>query len=723
MKDQIRSLFVAPLILFFWFGLLGNPVDTEHVELELVAEKTALVPGETLTVAVRMKMDEHWHTYWANPGETGLPTQIEWSLPEGITAGPIQWPAPQWINYFDMVSYAYEGEVLLLVDLRVAETFKSDTPVALEARVDFLVCKEACIPGGADLTLSLPVKVSAEFSSRAEDIDATRARLPRILPGWEMKVVDNAESFALTVVAPEGSSFEGREATYFSLDGWVAPSEPRTSVAEGRLLNILLPKTDYPPEDQKDRFRGVLTSDIPWQANPSTIALEVNLPFSEDEEVANWLNNIPGLADTGLGGGESRPVTAGDTSFVAAIGLAFLGGILLNLMPCVFPVLSIKVLGFVQQAGEDQSKVKIHGFVFMLGVLVSFWLLAGLFLILRAAGQEIGWGFQLQTPGFVAVLISVLFLFGLNLSGVFEIGESLVGAGGGLQTKSGYSGSFFSGVLATVVATPCTAPFMGTALGVIVTLSAVQSMAVFTSLALGVALPYVLLSLFPAFLKWLPRPGAWMESFKKALAFLLYATVVWLAWVFGSQVGVNGMAALLLGLVALGIAAWIWGNWGNLTRRKPVRRAAALTALLFLITGGVVQYVAAGFEPVEVRNTSETTEGISWKPYSPEAVSASLEAGKTVYVDFTATWCLTCQVNKRVALSNDKVVRYFQDESIVALKGDWTRRDPVITRELEKFGRSGVPTNVIYRADGSTRLLPEVLTPGIVLDALKEKES
>ncbi|MCB1121628.1 MAG: thioredoxin family protein, partial [Verrucomicrobiae bacterium] len=399
------------------------------------------------------------------------------------------------------------------------------------------------------------------------------------------------------------------------------------------------------------------------------------------------------------------------------------GGMLLNLMPCVFPVLSIKVLGFVQQAGEDRSKVKLHGLVFLSGVLVSFWVLAGIFLALRAAGQEIGWGFQLQTPGFVAVLASILFLFGLNLSGVFEIGESLVGAGQGLQAKSGYSGSFFSGVLATVVATPCTAPFMGTALGVIITMSAIQSMTVFTALALGVALPYVLLSIFPTFLKWLPRPGAWMESFKKALAFLLYATVVWLAWVFGNQVGVNGMAALLLGLVALGIAAWIWGNWGNLTRKKSVRRVAALATLIFLVTGGVIQFVASGFEAVGLQVESEDKAGISWKPYSPDSVATYLEEGKTVYVDFTAKWCLTCQVNKRVALSNEEVIRYFKDQDIVALQGDWTRRDPVITRELEKFGRSGVPTNIIYRTNGSTQLLPEVLTPSIVLEALRKRES
>ena len=394
-------------------------------------------------------------------------------------------------------------------------------------------------------------------------------------------------------------------------------------------------------------------------------------------------------------------------SFGAALLFALVGGLMLNLMPCVFPVLSIKILGFVQQAGEDRTKIKLHGIVFTIGVLVSFWILAGLFLVLRAAGQEIGWGFQLQTPGFVAVLASVLFLFGLNLSGVFEIGESLTGAGGELQSKSGFTGSFFSGVLATVVATPCTAPFMGSALGIIVTLSAAQSMMIFTALALGVALPYLILSLFPSFLKWLPRPGAWMETFKKALAFLLYASVVWLAWVFGNQVGVTGMAGLLMGMVFIGIAAWIWGSWGNLTKRKSVRRVALFVALPILLVGGWIQYQASTLfaAPSDMAETGGSDD-ISWAPYDPDAVMASIAEGKTVYVDFTATWCLTCQVNKKVAFGNDEVIDYFKRNDIVTLKGDWTRRDPVITRELQKFGRSGVPTNIIYRPDGSSTLLP-----------------
>jgi thiol:disulfide interchange protein/DsbC/DsbD-like thiol-disulfide interchange protein len=698
----------------------GEAIKTEQVEAELVSEWKGLVPGQTNTVALRLAMEDQWHSYWANPGETGLATEIEWSLPEGVTAGPIQWPAPQWIESLGLVSYGYEGEVFLLIDLDVAGTLPLGQDLTLSATASWLACKEACVPGSANLRLTLPVLNEKKPGPWKADFDATRETMPQALPEWEMKVVDNGESFALTAIAPEGKTFQDHEFTYFSLDGWVAASKPRTFLAEGRILTIVLPKTDYEPESGQDRFRGVLVGDQSRDNPKLFYAKEVNLPFSGNESVAAWLAQASGVEATLPG--EKVSSIAGSPAFGTALFFAFVGGLMLNLMPCVFPVLSLKILGFVQQAGEDKSKVKIHGIVFTVGVLVSFWLLAGLFLILRSAGQEIGWGFQLQSPGFVALLASLLFLFGLNLQGVFEMGESLTGAGSKLQAKSGYSGSFFSGVLATVVATPCTAPFMGSALGIIITLSAAQSMLIFTALAVGVAMPYLILSFFPAFLKWLPRPGAWMLTFKKGLAFLLYLTVVWLAWVFGNQVGVTGMAGLFFGLIFIGIAAWIWGDWGNLTKKKPVRRTAFAAALLAMLVGGWIQYKASGFVTPVVGELAIASNKINWQKYSPEKVESLLAEGKTVYVDFTATWCLTCQVNKKVAFANNDVVQQFLDQGVVALKGDWTRRDPVITREIQKFGRSGVPTNVIYRPNGSSSLLPEVLTPGIVLASLQDDQ-
>ncbi len=717
---------IPPLYFTFAFfltvvpsGLQSEAVRTNHAVLELVSERTGLVPGKANTVGIRFELEEGWHTYWANPGDTGLPTEITWELPPGIEAGGIQWPAPHWIEYFDLVSYGYEEEVLLLVDLEVDESLPMGQSVDLAAEVNFLVCKEACIPGSAKLELTLPVAQAPSPSHWKSAFEATRSQLPRTLSNYRLGVVDNGQSFALTVIAPEGIRLEGREVTFFSLDGWVAASEPRTSLAEGRILTQVLPKSALEPESDQNRFRGILVSDVPWDSQNRYPSLKVDVPFSDDLTVSGWVAGIKGNAMIDPGG----PTATGGgpaIGFFTTLWFAFVGGLLLNLMPCVFPVLSIKVLGFVQQAGEEASKVKRHGLVFTLGVLFSFWLLAGLLLALRAAGEEIGWGFQLQTPGFVAVLASVLFLFGLNLSGVFEVGESLTGAGAQLQAKSGYSGSFFSGVLATVVATPCTAPLMGTALGAVIVLPAYQSMLVFTSLALGMAFPYLLLSFFPAFMKYLPRPGAWMESFKKGLAFLLYASVVWLAWVFGNQVGVTGMAGLLLGLLIMGAAAWVWGSWGAFHRSKTSRRWASSMALLILVAGAYLQYLSTQFALEEVEVVSKDASGIAWGNYSPAAVDGALKEGKTVFVDFTATWCLTCQVNKKVAFSNDEVIRFFEENAILPLKGDWTKSDPVITRELQKFGRNGVPTNIIYWPDGTTRLLPEVLTPGIVLNAFEK---
>ncbi len=720
MKSSFLPYFLFWLCLAFVpCGLQSKAVRTDHAALELVSEWTSLVPGKTNAVAIRLEMEDHWHTYWANPGDSGLPPEIKWNLPQGIEAGEIQWPAPQWIELFELVSYGYEGEVMLLVDLQVDDSLAVGQSVDLAADVDFLVCEEVCIPGSAALELTLPVGDDPQPSTWKGQFDATRNQLPQSLPDYRLGVVDNGQSFALTVIAPDGMSFDGRKVTYFSLDGWVAASEPRTSLADGRVLTLVMPKSEFAPESGRDRFRGVLVTDEAWDGQNRFSSLQVDLPYSDPITVSGWITGIGGNA--ALAPGSASPAAGPPAiGFLTALLFAAVGGLILNLMPCVFPVLSIKVLGFVQQAGEEASKIKRHGLVFTIGVVVSFWILAGLLLILRAAGQEIGWGFQLQAPGFVAVLASLLFLFGLNLSGVFEIGESLTGAGGQLQAKSGYSGSFFSGVLATLVATPCTAPYMGTALTLAIFLPIYQSMLVFTTLALGMASPYLLLSYFPAFLRYLPRPGAWMESFKKGLAFLLYASVVWLAWVFGGQVGVTGMAVLLLGLLILGVAAWIWGNWGSFHRSKSARRWASLVALLFLIAGGYLQYWSTQFVGNEVEVASVDSPGITWGKFSPKAVDGSLADGKTVFVDFTASWCLTCQVNKKVAFSSDEVIRFFEENSIIPLKADWTSRNPTITQELQKLGRSGVPTNVIYRPDGSTTLLPEVLTPRIVLNAFNK---
>ena len=393
-----------------------------------------------------------------------------------------------------------------------------------------------------------------------------------------------------------------------------------------------------------------------------------------------------------------------------ALGLAFLGGLVLNLMPCVLPVLSLKVLGFVRHAGEGGRPWR-HGAAFTLGVLVSFWTLAGLLLALRSAGEQVGWGFQLQSPAFVVFLSGLFLLLGLNLFGVFEIGTSLIAAGNLTARRTGLAASFGSGALATLVASPCTAPFMGSALGFGLTQPPALSVLVFTSLALGMAAPYFLLSLYPGWMRFLPKPGAWMEGFKQLMGFFLMATVAALVWLFGQQAGVNGMGALLAALVAMGLGAWLYGRAAASTR--PRWRMAGGAAGVGLVTVGLLVGLSRAGAGAPAREAGE------WEPWSRERVAELRQAGRPVFVDFTAAWCLTCQVNERVALRDPEVQARLRDRGVAFLKADWTLRDPQITEALASHGRQGVPLYVLYDGGREPVVLPEVITPGIVLEALE----
>ncbi|MYA77316.1 MAG: thiol:disulfide interchange protein, partial [Gemmatimonadetes bacterium] len=406
---------------------------------------------------------------------------------------------------------------------------------------------------------------------------------------------------------------------------------------------------------------------------------------------------------------------------------ALIGGLILNLMPCVLPVLSIKVLGFIHQAGDDPAKARRHGLVFTAGVLVSFLALAAVLIALRAGGEQLGWGFQLQSPVFIVILSVIIFMFGLSLFGVFEIGTSLVGLGGRMDSGSGLGGSFLSGVLATVVATPCTAPFMGVALGYALTQSAAQSLAIFGFLGLGMALPYLTLSSVPALLRYVPKPGAWMESFKQFMGFLMMATVVWLLWVLNLQTDPNLVALVMVLLVLVALGSWILGRWGGIASgsrsRIAARAAAAVIIIASMVT--VLSQVPAPAKADRTAAASTYSAGLEWEPFSRQLVQDLRASGKSVFVDFTAAWCLSCQVNKRVALSDRRVVEQFETLGVVPVQADWTSRDPEITRALAEFGRNSVPLYVLYTGgpDSVPEILPELLTPGLVLDALKKVES
>jgi thiol:disulfide interchange protein len=408
-----------------------------------------------------------------------------------------------------------------------------------------------------------------------------------------------------------------------------------------------------------------------------------------------------------------------DESILLAILFAFIGGMILNLMPCVLPVLSLKIMGFIKQAGEEKSKLRKHGLAFTFGVLISFWALAGLLLILRAGGEYLGWGFQLQSPSFVIVLSVLLFLFGLSLFGVFEIGVTLTAVGQNTPKGSTYTGSFFSGILATIVATPCTAPFMGSALGFALSQPAYVSMLIFTALGLGMALPYVLLTSIPALLKYVPKPGAWMETFKQFMGFLMVATVLWLIWVLSLQTGAEGVLILLGSLLLVSLSGWIYGRWSVLHKSLKTRRIAQLISGLIL--AGALALSLMYIKPVSASTGSVHTQGlIEWQTFSPELVAQLRSEKKPVFIDFTAAWCLSCQVNEKVAFGSEEVQKAFAAKGIAALKADWTNKDEVIAKELAKFGRNSVPLYVLYLPDKEAVLLPEILTPDIVLGYLKD---
>jgi thiol:disulfide interchange protein DsbD len=692
---------------------VAAPVRTDHVEAELVAERTGIAPGQTLTVALRLKMAEHWHTYWKNPGDSGLPTKIAWKLPPGFEAGAIQWPHPKRLPTGPLTNFGYEGEVLLLTELKAPEQLKPGDQVALNARADWLVCKDVCIPEHAQLSLTLPV-VSAEpplDASRQGQFAATRAALPQALTRFHVEAASSDGALDVRLTPASASSPQLSRVEFYPERGDVIQhAAPQKLLRDGEGYRLRVPLADTPPKNFSS-LAGVLVAEPGWGLGKA-VAFETALapslpPLAKDAAEIAPAANTAAIAATAPDG--ALPATLG-----IALAFAFIGGVILNLMPCVFPVLGIKVMNFVERAHEERRVLRAQGLMFALGVLVAFLLLAGAMLALRASGAQIGWGFQLQSPLFVTLLACLFFLLALNLSGVYEVGAAAQRLAGSVAAGKGLrSDAFVSGLLATAVATPCTAPFMGAAIGYTLAQPAVATLAIFTALALGMAAPVVLLAWFPRWLRWLPKPGRWMETFKQVMAFPLYATVIWLAWVLGAQAGNDAVLKLLLGLLLLGIAAWAYGRWSLHGKALPVVFAALLAAAgLALAWPGKIVPGTAG--------TAAAT-GEVWQPWSREKVAQLRAEGKPVFVDFTAAWCITCQVNKRVALNRGEVLQEFGKRGVALLRADWTAQDPAITKTLAELGRNAVPVYALYPADlaAAPQLLPEILTPTIVVEALQ----
>jgi thiol:disulfide interchange protein DsbD len=650
-------------------------VKTENATVELVADRAA-VPGGTVTLALRLVAKPGWHTYWQNPGDTGLPTTIAWTLPEGVTAGPIQWPFPSALPVGPFVNYGYEGEVWLLTEITVPPGFAGAT-LALKARADWLICEQICVPEGADLDLAVPVLApgtAAEPDSRvALGFERSRAALPLPLAA---PVIASRAGDRLELLLP--GDLKVTSARFFPFaDDVVIAAEPQP-FADGR-LEVAIEKTF-----KGDRLAGIIVV-----------------------ESDGWRRAY--IVDQALSVATGAALAAEPA---AAIGLplallfAFLGGIILNLMPCVLPVLSIKAMAF---AGRDNpAAVRADGLAYTAGVLVCFGVLAALLISLRAGGELVGWGFQLQSPLVVGLLTYLFFVLGLWMLDVVALGGGIAGLGDGLARRGGIAGSFGTGLLAAVVATPCTAPFMGAALGFALVQPPAAALAIFISLGLGMALPFLILSFVPALARRLPKPGLWMVRLKKLLAFPLFGSAVWLLWVLSVQAGPMAVATAGAGLVLLAFGAFMArefaGHGGRLTALAAVIVAIGLAALPSPRSGGDGLAAQAGAEA-----------------YSPERLAELRAQGRAVFVNLTAAWCITCLVNEQVALDRPAVTRALSDGKITYLLGDWTNRDPAITRLLTEHGRSGVPLYLFYpQGGGAPRVLPQLLTEGLVLEALAQ---
>jgi thiol:disulfide interchange protein len=667
-----------------------GPVKAQHLTAELVSLAPNIAPGGTLQVGLVLTLEEHWHVYWINAGDSGEPPKITWTLPAGITAGPMKFPIPSRLPLGPLMDFGYEDSVAFPVQLTAASSVKPG-PIHLDAMVNWLVCREVCIPGKAHLGLNLTAAVGATASSQPVGaLGEALSLIPGPLPAGKTVTVKGGKTdFVLTLITGDRET----DGEFYPFDQeQIANAADQTIESLPNGLRLRIRRSD----DLKTlpaQLHGVIKLS-------DTVAYDITAPVTPGEVAA-----AP-EAPKGEGASDSSGVTT-----IGAIGLAFLGGIILNLMPCVFPVLFLKGLALVQSSGEARSRLRSHGLVYTLGILVSFWAIVGVLLALRAGGSQAGWGFQLQSPTFLTLLAAGIFFFALSLAGLFDIGLSLTSVGGELAQKQGYTGSFFTGVLATVVATPCTAPLMGAAIGFALAQPAGITFAVFTALGLGLATPYLLLSFQPAWTRILPRPGAWMEIFKQLTAVIFFATVIWLVYVYGSLFagGASGgqgiyRVALLLGcFLMLAVAGWVLGKW-------PARWSSTIAAFLIAAVGLAIPL----YQP------KDTT--LVWAPYSQQALDQARAAGHPVFIDFTAAWCLSCQVNERLVLKSADVQHEFSKNKVTLLRADWTQYDPAITKELASVNRSGVPTYVIYPASAtaSADVLPELLTKDIVLKALTQ---
>lgn len=673
-------------------------VTTEHVRAELMAQAPdGVAAGKTVWLGLQLTHQPQWHTYWKNSGDSGLPTTLQWTLPAGVQAGEIAWPLPSKIRIGNLANYGYEGTVLLPVPLTVTPDFK---PAALNNNIDiklkanWLVCREQCVPEEGEFALQLPLRGSTALNAGA--FDAAMKAQPVPLSG-DSQVQISGNSIKLSV-AGLPSVVQGKTLELFP----ETPEVIETAAAWAQSWQGALWSANVPLSSERSQSPRVMPLVLVAELNGQRHGFVTQAKVQGDWPTPVALpGNAPSQASN------SAP-PALPLSLWAALAGALLGGMILNLMPCVFPVLAIKVMSFSRHAG-DRNGHRSSGLAYSVGVVLSFVALGALMLGLRSAGEQLGWGFQLQSPLVVAALATLFTVMGLNLAGMFQFGQFLPSGLLTLEAKNPTANAFFSGVLAVAVASPCTAPFMGAALGLALALPALQALLIFATIGVGMALPFLVASLVPAVTRWLPRPGAWMETFRRAMAFPMFATVVWLLWVLGQQSGIDGASALLALLLGISLLLWALGLQG---------RSRIIVATISLVTLALLAMAIGPNVLKPLAPCARAANGERWQTWAPGRVEQALATGSPVFVDFSAAWCVTCQYNEKTTLANKAVLADFDAKKVTLLRADWTRRDPAITAALAQLGRNGVPVYVLYQNGRKPLLLSEILTVTEVRTAL-----
>jgi len=695
---RLLSLIAA---LVFAAPAFAAPVKSPHATTELVAGTTSAAPGTQLQVAIVQTFEKTWHSYWRNPGDAGEATTISWTLPTGWAAGPIQWPTPKRLPVGPIMNYGYEGGVILPVTLQVPANVIVGQTVTVSAVVQFLVCADVCVPDQA--TVSLPVMVTAAPGAADPAWGGRLAQTLASLPKPGVLTASYRRQKGLIELAVVGAPLAGagdHDVYFYPYSDKMIDHAKTQTVERGKEgltvalapLGALAKGGDLPPVE------GVLVVD------------------GKAFEVSATDSPAP-MGASGLGEPKAVKTAAPGAGLLGAIAFAFLGGLILNLMPCVFPILSMKAAALAGHAGEA-SGARMQALAFLVGVLVTFAALALALIGARAAGEAVGWGFQLQSPLIVAVLALIMLAAAMNLSGVFEIGTSAQGLGSGLASRGGLVGSAFTGILAVVVAAPCTAPFMGPALGYALTQPPIVAVSVFIALGLGFAAPFTLLAFSPVLLRRMPRPGVWMDTFKHVLAFPMYAAAAWLVWVLAQQTDSEGLARVLAAGVLLALCVWLFGFAQR--RRASGGRGFVTGGLAAVTLVAGVAAVAQPFAPHSAPGTMVTSAGaVTAEPWSPGKVAELQAAGRPIFVNFTAAWCVTCQVNERGAFSSPAVAKAFATTGAAYLVADWTNRDAAIASALADQGRIGVPLYLVYdAAGGAPHILPQLLPPATVVAAL-----